>query len=61
MSDDFHETLLKTSRKKKVSYSVDEELLKEFDIFSKARKLKKSQIVEKMIRAFVKQEKILFN
>lgn len=60
MGDELHLRLLETSKKKKVSYTVDEALLKEFDTYAKAKGLKKSQVIEKMIQVFVEQEKNLF-
>lgn len=60
MSDELHLQLTETSKKKKVSYTIDDKILLEFDTLVKAKNLKKSQIVEKMIRAFVEQEKSLF-
>jgi metal-responsive CopG/Arc/MetJ family transcriptional regulator len=60
MSDELHLRLLETSKKKKASYTIDENLLKEFDIYIKAKGLKKSQVIEKMIQVFIEQEKNLF-
>lgn len=57
--DELYLDLMGTSKKKTVSYTIDENLLKEFDVYSKAKKLKKSQIVERMIKLFIEQEKSL--
>lgn len=48
-------------RKTKVSYSLNEKLVKEFDSICKSKKYKKSEIVENLIKVFMDQEKSLFN
>lgn len=47
-------------KKSKASYSIDLSVLKEFDKLCTAKKYKKSQIVENLIKIFNEQEKSLF-
>lgn len=47
-------------KKSKASYSIDLSVLNEFDTLCTAKKYKKSQIVENLIKMFIEQEKSLF-
>lgn len=48
-------------RKTKVSYSLNEKLVKDFDLICKSKKYKKSEIVENLLKVFIEQEKSLFS
>lgn len=47
-------------KKSKASYSIDLDVLNEFDKLCTAKKYKKSQVVENLIKMFIEQEKSLF-
>lgn len=47
-------------KKSKASYSIDVNVLNEFDKLCTAKKYKKSQIVENLVKMFIEQEKSLF-
>ncbi len=47
-------------KKSKASYSLDSNVLSEFDKLCTAKEYKKSQVVENLIKIFIEQEKSLF-
>jgi len=57
MNEEFYKSITRSVTKSKANYTIDTDLLKEFDEICKNRKLKKSQVVQKFIEAFVEQEK----
>lgn len=57
---ELHERIVQNSvrgSKRKASYSLDAELLKEFNEHCQKKDYKKSSIVENLIRVFLKEEK----
>ena len=60
MSDDFFDTIKRLPKKtKRVSYSINEEVVNEFNKISEHKKYNKSKIVENFLREFIKMEKSL--
>lgn len=57
MSEELLSGIVKQSPKKKVTFSIDIDLLKEFDEIIKEKNYKKSQIVENYITEFVTKHK----
>ncbi len=47
-------------KKAKASYSLDSNVLNEFDTICTSKGLKKSQVVENLLKMFIEQEKSLF-
>ena len=56
MSEDFLEDL-QHDKRKKATYSISEVLLNDFDILSKELKIKKSVLVEALLKEFIKKNK----
>jgi len=56
MSEDFLENL-QHNKKKKATYSISEVLLNDFDILSKELKIKKSVLIEALLKEFIKNNK----
>jgi metal-responsive CopG/Arc/MetJ family transcriptional regulator len=47
-------------KKAKASYSLDSNVLSEFDTICTSKGYKKSQVVENLLKMFIEQEKSLF-
>lgn len=61
MNNDFFNDITKVSTKKvkRAGYSINEDVLKEFDLIAKAKQYNKSKVVENFLRKFIEQEKSL--
>lgn len=47
---------LETKHKKKATYTINPDLLDEFDKLCKSKKWKKAQVIEKLMEQLIKQE-----
>ena len=58
MGNDFFNDITKTTKKgfKRVSYSVNSEVIDNFNKIAKNKKYNKSKIIENFLRKFVEQE-----
>lgn len=58
MGNDFFDDITKTTKRgfKRVSYSVNSDIINDFNKIAKSKKYNKSKIIENFLRKFVEQE-----